>query len=79
MANRAYTAHLYQSDLEIENLYIQDGVAYIYLKGELLQGGTCDSPRIEEQLKATALQFSTVRDVKIFINNEPLEAVLSLK
>jgi hypothetical protein len=70
---------LYQSNMEIENLFIQDGVAYIYLAGELLQGGTCDSPRIEEQLKATALQFSTVQDVKIFINDKPLEAVLSLK
>ena len=70
---------LYQSDLEIENLYIQNGVAFIYLKGELLQGGTCDSPRIDEQLKATALQFSTVQDVKIFINDKPLEEVLSLK
>jgi hypothetical protein len=70
---------LYQSDLEIENLFIQDGVAFIYLKGELLQGGTCDSPRIEEQLKATALQFSTVQEARIYINDKPLEAVLSLK
>lgn len=70
---------LYQSNLDIENLFIKDGVAYIYLKGELVQGGTCDSPRIEEQLKATALQFSTVQDVKIFINDKPLDEVLSLK
>jgi hypothetical protein len=70
---------LHQSDLQIEKLYIKNGVAFIYLKGDLLLGGTCDSPRIEEQLKATALQFSTVKDVEIFINSKPLAEVLSLK
>jgi hypothetical protein len=70
---------LYQSDLEIENLSIQNGLASIYLKGDLMLGGTCDSPRVDEQLKATALQFSTISNVEIFINGIPLAEKLSLK
>lgn len=73
-----YTA-LSQSDLSIDKLYIQNGVAYVYLVGELMLGGTCDNPRVEEQLKATTMQFSTVNSAKIFINEQPLEDVLSLK
>ncbi len=68
---------LYQSDLEIEELGLQNGVASIYLKGDLVLGGTCDSPRVEEQLRATALQFSTVSDVEIFINGKPLEELVA--
>ena len=70
---------LYQSDLEIENLSIQNGVASIYLNGDLMLGGTCDNPRVEEQLKATALQFPTISSVEIFINGIPLAQKLSLK
>lgn len=73
-----YTA-LYQSDLEIDSLSIKNGVASIYLKGDLKLGGTCDSPRVAEQLKAIALQFSTVSSVEIFLNSTPLEEALSLK
>ena len=70
---------LHQSNLKIDNLYIQNGLASIYLTGDLLLGGTCENPRVEEQLKATALQFSTVQNVEIFINGVPLNEVLSLK
>ncbi len=70
---------LHQSNLQIDNLYIQNGLASIYLTGDLLLGGTCENPRVEEQLKATALQFSTVQNVEIFINGVPLNEVLSLK
>ncbi len=68
---------LYQSDLEIEELGLENGRASIYLKGDLILGGTCDNPRVEEQLRATALQFSTVSEVEIFINGKPLGEVLS--
>jgi len=70
---------LYQSDLEIENLSIQNGVASIFLKGDLILGGTCDNPRVEEQLKATAFQFPTISSVEIFVNGIPLAEKISLK
>lgn len=68
---------LYQSNLEIDNLGLKNGLASIYLKGNLVLGGICDNPRVEEQLRATALQFSTVSEVEIFINGKPLAEVLS--
>ncbi|PKO15274.1 MAG: hypothetical protein CVU39_11765 [Chloroflexi bacterium HGW-Chloroflexi-10] len=73
-----YTA-LYQSDLTIDSLVLVNGQATIHLKGDLIMGGTCDNPRIEEQLKATAMQFTTVTSVKIYVNGTLLEDVLSLK
>ena len=40
-------------------------------------GGVCDSPRFEAQIEQTALQFSTVSSVEVFINDIPLQDVLS--
>ena len=70
---------LYQSNLEIDNLTVINGRASISLKGDLILGGVCDAPRVEEQIKAIAFQFATVSAVDIFINGVPLEDVLSLQ
>ncbi len=70
---------LYQSDLTIEDLIIENGKASIHLAGRLLLGGVCDNPRVEAQLVETAKQFSTVQQVEIFINGKPLKDVLSEK
>ena len=70
---------IYQSNLNIENLTLQDGVASIWLSGTLQLGGVCDAPRFQAQLEQTALQFSTVKQVNIFINGRPLSEVLSSK
>lgn len=42
-------------------------------------GGVCDAPRLEAQIEQTALQFSTVNEVAVFVNDKPLEEVLSSK
>jgi hypothetical protein len=70
---------LYQSDLKLDSVSIEHGEAIIHLSGTLMLGGVCDNPRVEAQLEETALQFSTVSKVSIFVNGEPLEEVLSLK
>jgi hypothetical protein len=70
---------LYQSDLSIASLEITNGVAEMRLSGSLILGGECDAPRVQAQLEEIALQFSTVQSVAIFINDIPLEDVLSLK
>ena len=69
---------LYQSDLQVDDVTIVDGEAQIFLSGSLLLGGECDNPRLQAQLEQTALQFSTVQAVSIFINGEPLAEALSL-
>ena len=70
---------LYQSHLRIDDLVVTNGEALIKLKGDLVVGGECDGPRVEEQLKALALQFSTVNRVSIFINGQPLRDLLDLR
>jgi hypothetical protein len=70
---------LYQSDLKVDSLDLQDGKATVNLSGTLILGGECDNPRVEAQLTQTVRQFSTVSDVAIFINGKALKDVLSLK
>lgn len=70
---------LHQSDLQVQDVAIVEGEAQIYLTGSLLLGGECDAPRVQAQLEQTALQFSTVQSVSIFINDIPLEEALASK
>ncbi|MEZ4869175.1 MAG: LysM peptidoglycan-binding domain-containing protein [Caldilineaceae bacterium] len=63
---------LYQSNLAIERIDIENGVASIYLTGNLQIGGVCDEPRLRAQLEETALQYYTIDEVRIFVNGEPL-------
>ena len=74
-----YYNALYQSDLQVAKVVIEQGKAIIHLTGTLMLGGTCDAPRVEAQIEQTALQFSTVSDVAVFVNDVPLEEVLSTK
>src|SRR5215216_216412 len=70
---------LYQSDLKLKSVTIDQGKAIIHLTGTVMLGGVCDAPRVEAQIKQTALQFSTVSDVEVFINDILLEDALSQK
>ena len=74
-----YYNALYQSDLQVAGVTIEQEKAIIHLTGSVMLGGVCDAPRVEAQIEQTALQFSTVKDVAVFINDVPLEDVLSLK
>ena len=72
-----YYNALYQSNLQVDRVSIEQGKATIHLTGNVMLGGTCDAPRVEAQIEQTALQFSTVNDVEVFVNGTPLEEVLS--
>ncbi len=67
------------SSLYVADAMVVDGLATVYLEGTLIYGGECDIPRIEEQLRATALQFSTVDQVKFYVNGERLEKLMDLR
>ena len=62
---------LYQADLTLNGINIQDGVATIDISGQLVVNGACDTPRAIAQIERTALQFSTINEVKIIINGQP--------
>jgi hypothetical protein len=68
---------LYASDLTVGSIDIVQGKATIALSGDLVLAGVCDNPRVAAQLEETALQFSTVNQVEILLNGEPLDQVLS--
>jgi len=72
-----YYNALYQSDLDVASVTIEQGKAIVHLTGTIMLGGACDAPRVEAQIEQTALQFSTVNDVSVFVNDVPLEDVLS--
>ena len=74
-----YYNALYQSDLQVAGVTIEQGKATIRLTGTIMLGGTCDAPRVQAQIEQTALQFSTVSDVDVFINDVPLEDYLSTR
>jgi hypothetical protein len=61
----------------VEGVTLEDGEAIVKLSGTLMLGGVCDNPRVEAQLEETALQFSTVSRVSVFVNGVPLEGLLS--
>ena len=70
---------LYRSDLELDTVRIENREATIGLTGELALGGVCDEPRVRAQLRQTALQYSTVNEVSIFINGRALDEVLAAR
>lgn len=60
-------------DLKLKSVSITEGVATINISGEgPYVAGVCDKPRITEQIEKTAMQFSSVNTVKVFVNDKPL-------
>jgi hypothetical protein len=60
-------------NLKLKSVVINEGVATIHITGEgPYVGGICDEPRITEQIENTAMQFSSVNSVKVFVNDKPL-------
>ena len=66
---------LYTSDLQVTSVVIVNRQAVVHLSGSISMGGVCDEPRVSAQLKETALQFSTVDSVAIYVNGVLLEDV----
>jgi hypothetical protein len=58
--------------LRVQSAAVGAGVATIRIRGTLPVAGVCDQPRIEEQIRATALQFRGVRSVRVFLNGRRL-------
>lgn len=63
-----------QKDVKFDKAVIENGVAKIYLTGNVVYSGVCDNPRLEIQITETAKQFDTVKDVEIYLNGELYKA-----
>jgi spore germination protein GerM len=64
-------------DLKLSSVSIRKGTATIRFSGAISVAGICDEPRITEQINATAMQFPTVKRVKVFVGNKTLEDAIS--
>ncbi len=70
---------LYQSTLKVDSATIASAKATINISGKVTLGGVCDNPRVKAQIEETALQFSIVNQVQVFVNNIPIDQLLSEK
>jgi spore germination protein GerM len=70
---------LHQSELRLVSVSVSRGIARLSFAGRLVMGGVCDGPRVQAQIEETALQFPTVKKVKVFINGAHLSAYLSAR
>jgi len=72
-----YTA-LYQSNLSVDSAQVNaNGVATVVLTGQVLLGGTCDTPRFKGQIEETILAVEGVQSANILLNGEPIDEALS--
>lgn len=49
---------------------LENGVAKVYLYGNVGLAGVCDDPRLTAQVEQTAFQFPSVKSVKIYVNDK---------
>lgn len=63
---------LYQSDIRIDRVVIQNGQAVVALSGTIRLNGVCDEPRAVAQIEQTVRQFSSVTSTVITLNGQPL-------
>jgi hypothetical protein len=70
---------LYRSHLEFDHITRSEGVVTVYLKGDYILGGECDSPRFEQQIMATIQNYAETDRVEVLINGYKLENIVSGK
>ncbi len=73
---------LARSSLEVDRVEpVPDrpGSYRAHLRGELRLGGVCDAPRVRAQIEGTAERAEGVEEVQVFLDGEPLDAVLSAR
>ncbi|WP_227471437.1 hypothetical protein [Paenarthrobacter sp. YJN-5] len=70
---------LYQSNLSYLGGELNGSTITIWLSGQFMLGGVCDVPRAKAQLEYTAMAASGATSAQVFVNNRPIDEVLSLK
>jgi spore germination protein GerM len=69
--------YVFGPDLKVQSVSVSKGTATIRFSGEISVAGICDEPRIVEQIEATAMQFPTVKRVKVFVGKQTLKEAIS--
>lgn len=53
-----------------DHVILENGVARVYLTGQMTSPGTCADPEIQAQIEAAAFQFDNVTKLEVYLNNE---------
>lgn len=67
---------LHDSSLTVDRI-ITGPAPSVALSGAIALGGTCDTPRFQEQIEATVRQFTGFETAAITLNGESISAALS--
>jgi hypothetical protein len=70
---------LHRSDLAYVSSSIEGDTVTVLLTGQPVSGGTCDDPRIQEQLRHTAMTAAGTVRAEILVDGTPIEEVMSQK
>jgi hypothetical protein len=71
---------LHQSSLTIDRVETDsNGTLKVYIVGSVILGGTCDTPRIIEQITQVAKDDAKNNKADIYLNDRPIQDVLSQK
>jgi len=64
---------LAESPITVNSVQILNGEATVELEGYFTFAGTCDTPRVKEQIKRTIMQFPEVKSYTILLNGSTKE------
>lgn len=76
-----YNGLTHSSNLVIDELEVEDDGIRVDISGNLISAGTCDDPRIKEQILSTIEENTnlTVSDEDVFINGESLQDYFDMR
>ena len=75
--NEYYNGLQHSKNLKVESVNKtnngDNSIISVILSGELISAGTCDDPRIKEQIYSTVKANSSADEVQVYINDQELE------
>ena len=78
-----YNGLQYAKNLKVESVNVSENPGKtsinVYISGDMASGGTCDDPRITEQIMDTIKANSTSDEIKVYINEKDLDGYFSMK
>lgn len=74
-----YNGLQHSEDMVVDSVSVVEGKAEVRLTGSLISAGTCDDPRIKEQLRETVKANAGVDEVEVFMNGETLDEWFDLR
>lgn len=78
-----YNGLQYATGLKVESVNESENpdktTIEVNISGEMASGGTCDDPRITEQIMSTIKANSTADEIKVYINDKDLDGYFNMK